>query len=115
MFNLLYNICKTTYAYFFPTPKRKAIPAKTRQLVWQKYNHGDIGKCYACNRQIDIDNFHCAHLISHKHGGKATVENLFATCAHCNLSCNKKHLYQFIKEKKFKSLGAKHAALYYNT
>lgn len=107
MFNLLYKIYKATVSYFYPTPKRKAIPQKTRMLVWKKYNHGEIGKCYCCDRQIDIDNFHCAHVISHKMGGKATVDNLFATCAHCNLSCGKTNLYQYIKNKKLKGIGSK--------
>lgn len=103
--NIIY---KSIINYLFPVVKRKPIPKKIRTQVWIKYNGpGEYGICYACGRNIDIYNYHAAHVVSHKDGGKAIVENLRPTCAHCNTSCGKKNLYTFIKDKKLKGPGCK--------
>jgi len=108
MFQVLYTLYKSVVNYLYPTQPRKNIPKNIRNLTWQKY-HGksDMGVCYACNKKIDIHNWHCSHVLADKQGGLPIVANLRTCCQHCNLSCGKKNLYDYIKEKKLKGPGSK--------
>lgn len=93
-------------------PKRKAIPKKVRLEVWQTYIGSDTGPCYACNRTIDKDNWHCSHVISDKLGGLPTLENLRPCCMHCNLQCRDKNLYAFIRDTDRMGPGAAYCDAY---
>jgi 5-methylcytosine-specific restriction endonuclease McrA len=104
------KMLKLVYNYFYPPLKRKAIPKKIKNSVWEKY-HGTsfIGQCYACGKPIDKLNYHNAHVVPHIQGGLVNIDNLRTTCAHCNLQCGKQNLYHYIQHKKLKGPGSKHA------
>jgi hypothetical protein len=80
--------------------KRKSIPKKIKQLVWNKYigeRHG-IGLCFCCkSTEISQMSFHCGHIVSDYHGGSVTIENLAPICALCNLSMGKTNMYEFME------------------
>ena len=78
--------------------KRKKIPQKVRYDVFKKRNNNIDGKCYVCNKHIDICNFHVGHIISVFDGGANNIDNLEPICAGCNLSMGKENLH-FYKEK----------------
>ena len=108
MLSVINKVFKLVINYWYPTPKRKNIPKKTRMLVWQKVNgNKDTGVCYCCNEKLSIRNFHCSHRIAHANGGKIELSNLFPTCMHCNLSMGKTELYTYIKKKHLTGPGSK--------
>lgn len=114
MFNLVYSIYKSVVRYLYPPPPRKTIPKNVRALTWKKYHGNRVqGVCYACNKKIDINNWHCSHVLADKQGGLPVVENLRTCCQYCNLSCGKKNLYDYIKDKNLKGPGAKNLNRYW--
>jgi hypothetical protein len=83
--------------------KRKAIPKRIRELVWNTYVGRNIGttKCFCCNDEdklISQMDFEAGHIISHANGGKATVENLRPICRGCNASMGKKNMNDYMRE-----------------
>lgn len=84
---------------------KKPIPKSLKTLVWDTYIGPEIGitKCMCCNHNfIRQSEFHCGHVLAEANGGKTVLENLRPICAQCNLSMNKKHLFEF-KENFFPS------------
>jgi adenylosuccinate synthase len=67
---------------------KEKIPQSIRKKVW-KQNIGNTleGICYACDKEIEFDNFDCGHIVSSKHGGLVKVNNLKPICRPCNQSC----------------------------
>jgi hypothetical protein len=64
---------------------RKTIPYELKKRVWNKYNNNDmIGKCYVCDKKLDIKDMECGHIIAHALGGEITLNNLQPTCKTCN-------------------------------
>ena len=43
------------------------------------------GKCYVCNKNISIVDFHVGHNISIHNGGTDNIDNLEPICSGCNL------------------------------
>ena len=89
------------------TIKRKPIPKKNRDKVWEN-NVGEqdkVGKCFTCDTDIHYKvkgnrgTFDCGHIISHANGGKDTVENLRPQCVNCNRSQGSEHMYSFMKRE----------------
>ncbi len=79
------------------TPKR-TIPKRIRTELW-KVSFGDTlnGKCYVCDRNLEIDNFEAGHIISEKNGGDIVIDNLKVVCKPCNTSCGTRNLEDFKK------------------
>ena len=68
-------------------PKRQTIPSSVRHKVWVETNGENWnGRCFICDKSIDITNFHCGHDIAASKGGSISVENLKPVCSVCNLS-----------------------------
>jgi 5-methylcytosine-specific restriction endonuclease McrA len=68
---------------------RRKIPKIIKTLVWNTYIGDSFGKykCLCCKKHIITQlDFHCAHIVSRKYGGKTNVDNLRPVCAQCNLS-----------------------------
>jgi 5-methylcytosine-specific restriction endonuclease McrA len=64
---------------------RKTIPYELKKRVWHKYNNNDMsGKCYVCDKKLDIKDMECGHIIAHALGGEMTLNNLQPTCKTCN-------------------------------
>jgi len=87
---------------------KKSIPQNIRKQVWQMYfKNNTHGQCYACNRTIYIDCWHCSHVIAEQLGGKCTIENLRPCCPYCNLSMRTQNLYDYIKKRQLSGAGSK--------
>lgn len=76
-----------------PKKTKQKIPQRVRAAVWEKYVGDRLkGQCYSCKREISFYDFHAGHIISEKHGGEISVENLRPTCTGCNTSCGVQNL-----------------------
>jgi hypothetical protein len=79
--------------------KKEAIPAAIKTLVWNKWvgeKEAEAG-CYACKvTTITMRHFHCGHVVSEKHGGKCTIDNLRPICQPCNLSMGTMNMNEYI-------------------
>ena len=79
--------------------RRNKIPKKVRQDVFEKRNGKNYnGKCYVCDKDIDIFNFHVGHVQSIFNGGSDNLDNLEPICPGCNYSMGKENL-EFYKNK----------------
>jgi len=81
-----------------PLYKRKSIPKKIRELVWDSYIGIQIGesKCKCCeSTNISQLTFHCGHIVSDYNGGDISISNLLPICMSCNLSMGRTNLYEF--------------------
>lgn len=80
-------------------PKKKAISAAIKRLVWNKHIGEEKGKekCLCC-KSTDITqmSFHCGHIIAEINGGKTIVSNLKPICQNCNSSMAKKNMNDFM-------------------
>ncbi len=87
--------------YTEPTLLKRVIGLTKGQRInlWNKF-FGDarFGKCYVCEAQISITEFHCAHNIAHSNGGTEDPANLYPCCATCNLSMGEMSLQDLDKE-----------------
>jgi 5-methylcytosine-specific restriction endonuclease McrA len=80
--------------------KRPYISSTVKRLVWNKYIGEQFGKskCTCCKlSDITQLSFHCGHIISHFHGGGATVQNMKPICQNCNSSMGTKNMNEFKK------------------
>jgi hypothetical protein len=81
--------------------KKESIPAAIKTLVWNKWvgeKEAESG-CYACRvTTISMRHFHCGHVVSEKHGGKCTIDNLRPVCANCNLSMGAMNMNEYIEK-----------------
>lgn len=90
-----------------PKTKRKYVPKRIRELVWDTYIGRAIGAapCVCCSQaQISQLNFDCGHVVSAAKGGKSVVPNLRPICAACNKSMGTKDMRVFIAECGFTSI-----------
>lgn len=85
-----HQFCPELVVYAALITKRKPIPKRLRDKVWDKYMGANErrGLCMinGCDRMIDITDFHCAHIIADSLGGEPTIDNLYPCCGGCNLS-----------------------------
>ncbi|CAH6419014.1 Hypothetical protein HVR_LOCUS202 [uncultured virus] len=86
--------------------KRKAIPARVRQLVWRTHFKTLDGTCWCCNDKITIEGWHAGHVIPASKNGPDTVDNLRPLCASCNLSMSNMYMADFINKYGMKGKGA---------
>jgi 5-methylcytosine-specific restriction endonuclease McrA len=82
--------------------KRKKISQKERKLIWEKdFKDKEKSLCTICNMvEININNFHCGHIISHKNGGDTCFENLKPICVLCNNRMGSMNLYEYMNNIK---------------
>ncbi len=81
--------------------KKEAIPAAVKTLVWNKWMGEKVaeGGCYACRvTSISMRHHHVGHVVSEKHGGKCTIDNLRPVCANCNLSMGTMNMNEYIEK-----------------
>jgi len=102
--NDLYQIAKKKQGFYLGyifmksenEVKRKKIPATVRHKLWRIYFQEYMnGKCYVCNCDVNIENYHAGHIISVKNGGVNNIDNLKVVCSLCNLSMNTQNLEEF--------------------
>ena len=77
--------------------RRRPIKSSIRQCTWIKHvGESFHSKCLCCyTKDINVFNFHAAHIKAHCKGGEDTVDNLIPTCANCNQSMGDINLYEF--------------------
>jgi hypothetical protein len=80
------------------TYKKKPIPPKLRQEVWER-NIGDRlwGKCFTCNMRLSSFEFAAGHVVSEATGGSTTIDNLKVVCKSCNSKMGIKNMNEFKK------------------
>ena len=74
-----------------------------RAVVWETYN-GECykAKCFCCRtNMLTVFDFDCGYIISEKHGGKATVQNLRPICGTCTESIGTENMMTFIRRNGF--------------
>jgi len=89
------------------TKKKKSIPKKIKELVWNNLIGHDIATsmCTCCEKTpIKNTEFHCGHVIAEANGGTLDITNLRPICAGCNLSMGTQNMDDF---KKIFGLGKK--------
>jgi hypothetical protein len=83
------------------TKKKEPIPAAIKTLVWNKWMGEKVaeGGCYACRvTSISMRHYVAGHVISEKHGGKCTIDNLRPICQPCNLSMSTMNMNEYIEK-----------------
>ena len=83
--------------------KRKSIPKKVKNDVWNKINgESYTGLCQVCNNKINILEYHTGHIISVTNGGSNEIDNLQPICSGCNQTIGSENLihYQQLYYKK---------------
>ena len=89
------------------TYKKKSIPKKIKELVWNNHIGHDIATfmCICCEKTpIKNTEFHCGHVLAEANGGTLDITNLRPICAGCNLSMGTQNMDDF---KKAFGLGKK--------
>jgi len=81
---------------------KKPIPPNLRTQVWFKFFNSNEGMCYCCKNKINMNSYHCGHIISEYNGGLTSLENLIPICKSCNSSMGVMNLYEY-KEKFYSS------------
>lgn len=87
--------------------KKKSIPKKIKELVWNNHIGHDIASamCTCCEKTpIKNTEFHCGHVLAEANGGTLDITNLRPICAGCNLSMGTQNMDDF---KKVFGLGKK--------
>ena len=87
--------------------KKKSIPKKIKELVWNNHIGHDIATsmCICCEKTpIKNTEFHCGHVLAEANGGTLDITNLRPICAGCNLSMGTQNMDDF---KKVFGLGKK--------
>ena len=82
---------------------RKNLTKNIKKKVWDDCYGADtnIALCYVCDIKAidrnDTSSFHNAHIIPHKDGGQATVDNIISICVSCNAEMKTQNLHAFQK------------------
>lgn len=83
--------------------EKQNIPPFIRSQTWEKYNPNKTkGICPICQKEIEVYNFDCGHIISEKNGGETNVDNLCPICHKCNLSMGSMNFDDYKKKHKIK-------------
>lgn len=83
---------------------REPINKSLRYQVWITYGSAEslFTACYCCEKQIEINAYHCGHVMASAHGGRSKLANLRPVCASCNLSMGTKNMRDFIVDCGFR-------------
>lgn len=66
--------------------QRRKLTTAERELVFRReFGVSNLGACCACGKTININNFHCGHIIALANGGEDSTNNMKPICAPCNL------------------------------
>ena len=101
--------------YKIPKPDRRSVPTALREKVWRKHNTFKVdgkyrcsmdGNCFCCNSAITYSNHQSGHIVSDRHGGSTSVDNLRPVCASCNKNMGSANMYEYMFRQGWtKSLG----------
>ena len=75
-----------------PEMKRERITDSLRQELV----HKSKGVCYSCLNKVNLSFHELGHIIPHKFGGEASIDNLRVTCVKCNDLCGSGHLHEMM-------------------
>lgn len=70
-----------------------------RRLLWLKYfGESFSGHCACCEQKnIDVFNFQCGHILAWSKGGQTVIDNLAPICSMCNSSMKDIHFDEYKK------------------
>ena len=83
--------------------RRKSIDPELRKSVWDKYiGKATNSKCFCCRKKeitpFTYNNtFQAGHIISHKHGGPDTIDNLIPICRDCNMNMGEEDWDEYVE------------------
>jgi hypothetical protein len=97
------------------TYRKKAIPKRTRDLVWLQYN-GRVydAKCFCCDETLDVTKFEAGHIKSERTGGETTIQNLVPICGPCNRSMGTENMIEFATRQGYKGRIVGHGRIHLN-
>ena len=93
---------KTISSTPLPKKRRKSIDAYTRKKVWDFYiGQHTSALCFCCWKNVITpftycNTFQAGHIISHKNGGKETLENMLPICRDCNMLMGRENWDDYI-------------------
>jgi len=91
--------------YKTPKPDRRSVPSALRERVWRKHNTFKVdgeyrcsmdGRCFCCNSPITYINHQSGHIISDRHGGRTSIDNLRPVCGSCNKNMGSANMYEYM-------------------
>lgn len=100
-YGIEYNNIDELYIYMNNKPilARQPIPQYMRMRVWYNAFVDAYGYCFCCNKDIQIYNFECGHIVSVYDNGESTIKNLLPICKHCNLDMGKTNMNVYMANK----------------
>ena len=116
--NCLYVIDK-----FPKVNKRGHISNETKAKLFRLYAGGTLdAKCFCCDTPLTMEragdiSWECGHILSVKHGGDSSLENLRIVCQKCNRECQEIHLFEYMALRGqcgLKNLDEKDRVMYVN-
>lgn len=89
------NGCLATFADIehYNYGYRPKITKTLRRAVWNSKQTEQL--CYCCEDTIQVDDFHCGHVIALIHGGLTNKDNLRPVCSNCNNDMGTMDLEQY--------------------
>jgi len=81
--------------------RKKTIPKKFKNDVWDKYIGKNIAEayCICCNNTIiESRNFEAGHIISERNNGEININNIVPICSGCNRSMGTMNMNEYIKK-----------------
>jgi 5-methylcytosine-specific restriction endonuclease McrA len=76
---------------------RPSIPRVLKNQTWLKHCGRVFDACCRCCHinPMNVFDYHTAHIIAVKNGGRTHLDNLLPTCQKCNLSMGTQNLRDF--------------------
>ena len=83
------------------TKRKTAVPKKVKNDSWDIYIGREYGQayCLVCDRtKIDSKCFQAGHIVSEKHGGPCTIDNILPVCGGCNQSVGPVNMREYVRK-----------------
>lgn len=86
--------------------KKEVIPVDLRDSVWMRYTTLFEHRCFCCHESfVPSYKFVCGHILSEKHGGTLTLDNLRPVCQKCNSTMGIMHMFEYMYLNRMKGLS----------
>jgi len=82
-----------------PRKRKTPIPRKVKNDSWDIYVGKECGEayCLVCDMtKINSKNFQAGHIVSEKHGGKVSIDNILPVCGPCNQSMGPLNMREYV-------------------
>lgn len=81
--------------------KKTPVPKKVKNDSWDIYIGKECGQayCIVCDRtKIYSNSFQAGHIVSEKHGGKCSIDNIIPVCGGCNQSMGPMNMREYVRQ-----------------